>query len=67
MGYDLGVGIQHMAVGFEMGLNLLLIIGGLVASGFGLSGKSNLRLILAPVGWCLFLVGVLQLMVPGFF
>jgi uncharacterized protein YaaW (UPF0174 family) len=50
-----------------MALSLLYIAVGLAAAGYGMTGKTALRALAGPTGWLIFLAGVVQLMVPGFF
>lgn len=50
-----------------MGLSTGLIVVGLAAAGYGLTGRNALRTVVAPLGWVVFLAGVVRLMVPGFF
>jgi len=56
-----------VAVGYDVGLNLVLIVLGLAASAAGLSAKSQRASFLAPLGWILVLAGTVRLFVPGFF
>lgn len=50
-----------------MGLNLALLLFGLALAGYGLSGRRTGQALVAPLGWIIFLAGVIRLIVPGFF
>ena len=50
-----------------MGLNLAAAVIGLIAAGYGLSGRSSWAALLAPAGWLVFLAGLVRLLVPDFF
>ncbi|MBW1711058.1 MAG: hypothetical protein JRG97_14165 [Deltaproteobacteria bacterium] len=55
-----------------MGLNPVFIyIGltlvGLFSTGWGLGRESALGIVLAPMGWIIFLIGLANFLVPGFF
>ncbi|MEW5723654.1 MAG: hypothetical protein AB1896_11145 [Thermodesulfobacteriota bacterium] len=50
-----------------MGLSAGLILLGLAGAGYGLTGRSTWRRLVAPPGWVLFLAGLLKALAPGFF
>jgi len=49
-----------------MGLSLALLIVGLGLAGWGLSGRNG-WIIIAPIGWIIFIVSLVRLLVPKFF
>jgi len=44
-----------------------LMLVGLFAAGWGISRRSWFLVLLAPLGWVVFLVGLVQFLAPGFF
>lgn len=50
-----------------MGLSLALLLFGLALAGYGLAGPRIGQALVAPLGWIVFLAGVVRLIVPGFF
>jgi len=55
-----------MGLSFSV-INLGLILLGLLAAGWGIGRRSWLGVLLAPLGWIVFMIGLVQLLVPGFF
>jgi hypothetical protein len=56
-----------LALGDDVGLGILAILVGLVGVGFGLQRHTAVSAFFAIGGWMIFLVGVLRILVPGFF
>jgi hypothetical protein len=54
-------------MGDDVGIGILIIVIGLVGVVFGLKRDAADSAVLALGGWVIFLVGVLRVLVPGFF
>ena len=47
-------------------MNILMIVVGLAVTILGLGFHRSLLVVLAPVGWAAFVLGILNRLVPGF-
>lgn len=62
----MGRRLYNLVMGDEMGVSWIFVVAGLAAAGLGLSSKSPWINLAAPAGWLIFLAGLVQIMVPGF-